>query len=87
MEWDSNGSGFSSSGCSRTWVEAVNAAGRPQRRGGALGEAFADDGIEPVVNSVLVSPQQLHHRVVGAADNTEQVQVKLNLARKRPPFC
>lgn len=65
----------------------MNAAGRPQRWGTALGEAFADDGIEPVVNSVLMSPQQLHHWVVGTADNTEHVQVKLNLARKCPRFC
>lgn len=74
------------SGCSRTWVKVVNAVGRPQQWGRALGEAFAHNGIQPVVNSVLMSPQQLHHWVVGTADNTEHVQVKLNLARKCPPF-
>lgn len=48
-------------------MQAVGAAGRPQRQGSAVGEAFTDDGVEPVVHPVLVFPQQLHHRVVRPA--------------------
>lgn len=43
-------------------------------------ETFADDGVEPVVNSVLVFPQQLHHWVVGAAEDKQDKQVEHNLS-------
>lgn len=50
--------------------QVVSAARRPQRQGRTLGEAFTDDGVEPVVNPVLVFPQQLHHWVVRPAEDT-----------------
>lgn len=43
---------------------------RPERQGGALREAFADDGVHSVVNEVLLLPQKLHHRVVRLAEDT-----------------
>lgn len=48
-------------------METVSAARRLRRQGRAPWEAFADDGVQPVVDSVLVFPQKLHHRVVRLA--------------------
>lgn len=48
----------------------MSAARRPQRQGRTLREAFADDGVEPVVNSILVFPQKFHNRVVRPAEET-----------------
>lgn len=52
--------------------QVVSAARRLQQQGRTLGEAFTDDGVEPVVNPVLVFPQQFYHWVVRPAENTAQ---------------
>lgn len=58
--------------------KALSAVGRSQRQGRTLGEAFTDDGIKPVVNSVLVFPQQLHHWVVRPAEDTRRMSNLIN---------
>lgn len=50
------------------WV--VNAVTWSQWHGGTLRETFTNDGVQPVVNSVLMFPQQLHNWVVGPAEDT-----------------
>lgn len=61
-------------GSGPTWMKkVVSAARRHQRQGRTLGEAFTDDGVQPVVNSVLVFPQQLHHWVVRPAEDSANV--------------
>lgn len=69
------------SGSSPTWMKkALSAVRRSQWQSGTLGEAFTDDGIKPVVNFVLVLPQQLHHWVVRPAEDTRRRLVACNLA-------
>lgn len=53
--------------------QVVSAARRSEWHCRTLGEAFTDDGVKPVVNPILVFPQQLHHRVVRPADDTVQM--------------
>lgn len=55
--------------------QVVSAARRPQQQGGTPGEAFTDNGVEPVVNPVLVFSQHLHHRVVRPTEDTVNVLV------------
>lgn len=62
--------------------KVVSAMRKLKRQGRTPGKAFTDDGIQFVVNSVLVLPQQLHHRVVRSAEN--KVQISVQLASKCP---
>lgn len=55
--------------CRTGLEEALSAARRLQRQARTLGEAFTDDGVEPVVDPILMLLQQLHHRVVRAAED------------------
>lgn len=64
--------------------QVVNAVRGPQRRGRTLGEASADEGVEFVVNSVLMLPQQLHHWVVRLAEDITHMLV--NNADKSSKF-
>ena len=49
--------------------EIVTAVRRLQWHSRSEGEAFADNGVQLVVNSVLVFPQQFYHWVVGPAED------------------
>ena len=57
-------------GLGPTWMKKVmSAAWWAQCQSRTLREAFADNGVKPVVKSVLVFPQQLHYWMVRPAED------------------